>query len=143
MRKLASIVVLAMLAATPVLAQTAAPPPFPDLSGTWTGQSESIVSHGANPHHGTSQSSEPRLSSIPFTMTINRQDGRRFSGSFASLRSTEPIIGVLSRNNTILIADTDGYTMGTLLGPDRLELCYLQSAANGRVASCTEMTRRR
>jgi hypothetical protein len=143
MRKPGSIIALVMLAATPSFAQTAAPAPFPDLRGTWRGQSESIVSHGANPHHATPTESQPRLSSVPFTMTIDRQDGRRFSGNFASPRTTEPIIGVLSRNNTIMLVDSDGYTIGTVLGPDRLEMCYLQIAPHGRVASCTEMTRQR
>ncbi len=141
MQKSGLIVALAMLAATPSLAQTTAATPFPDLRGTWKGESESIVSHGGNPHHAAPQESAPRLSSVPFTFTIDNQDGRRFSGNFSSPRATEPVIGVISRNGTILLVDTDGYAMGTLLGPNRLEVCYLQIAAHGRVASCTEMNR--
>jgi hypothetical protein len=67
-----------------------------------------------------------------------RDDGRRFSGTFSSARSTESIIGVISRSGTILSVDSDGYTFGTVLAPDRLEFCYLQLAPKGRVASCTE-----
>ena len=74
-------------------------------------------------------------------MTIDNQDGRRFSGIFASPRATEAIIGVITRAGTLLMVDTDGYSYGTLLGPGRLELCYLQIASHGRVASCTEMTK--
>jgi hypothetical protein len=78
---------------------------------------------------------------VPFTLTIDKQDGRRFSGSFSSPRATEPIIGVITRAGTFIAVDTDGYASGTLLGPNRLEICYLQIAAHGRVASCTEMTK--
>jgi hypothetical protein len=74
-------------------------------------------------------------------MTIDKQDGRRFSGKFSSARSTEPIVGVIGRNGTLYIADTDGYTFGTLLAPNKLELCYLQTKSDAQIASCTEMTK--
>jgi hypothetical protein len=137
MQKFVGIVALAALAVTPVAAQA----PFPDLRGTWTGTSESIVAGmGTNHHPGASKG--PRLSSVEFTMKIDKQDGRRFSGTFASARASEPIIGVLSRTGAIFVADPDGYTHGTLLAPDRMELCYLQQAGGARVASCTEMTKK-
>jgi len=130
---------LTVLAAMPAAAQT----PWPDLRGTWKGESESIISGTGNAHHAAQPQEEPRLSSVPFTMTINKQDGRRFSGTFSSPRATESIIGVLTRAGTLLLIDTKGYGFGTLLGPDRLESCYLQIESYGRVASCTEMTRQR
>ena len=139
MRKQNWIVMVAALAATPAPAQTA----FPDLRGTWKGDSESIITETGNPHHAGEPQGAPKLSSVPFTMTIDRQDGRRFSGTFSSPRSTEPVIGVITRAGNLLLVDTDGYASGTLLGPDRLESCYLQIAAYGRVASCTELTRQR
>jgi hypothetical protein len=55
MPKLAWIVVLGLIAAVPAAAETA----VPDLRGTWKGNSESVVSGGANPHHAT-QSAETR-----------------------------------------------------------------------------------
>ena len=83
-------------------------------------------------------SSALRLGSVSFTLTIDNQDGRRFSGKFSSPRQTEQIIGVISRDSRVFAVDSDGYTFGTILAPDRVELCYLQLAAKGRVASCTE-----
>jgi hypothetical protein len=74
-------------------------------------------------------------------MKIDMQDGRRFSGTYASPRATEPIIGVISNTGAMYIVDTDGYTIATRLAPNRLELCYMQIAAYGRVASCTEFTK--
>ena len=105
----------------PAMAQTA----FPDLRGTWKGESESIITDSGNPHHPGPPQSEHRLTSVPFTLTIDKQDGRRFSGTFSSPRSSEPIIGVITRGGTLLAVDTDGYAagnepIGDLLSPDSI-----------------------
>jgi hypothetical protein len=131
------LVTLAIFVAWPALAQSS----FPDLRGTWKGESESIVTGAANPHHTTSPQPEPRLTSASFTLTIDKQDGRRFSGAFSSARSNESIVGVISHTGTLFFVDSDGYAYATLLGPDKLESCYLQIGANGRVASCTVLTK--
>ncbi len=138
MSKLAWIFMLAMLAAVPATAETA----IPDLRGTWTGESESIILGVGNPHHAATPSAEPRLSSVAFTMTIDKQDGRRFSGTFSSARSSEKIVAVVSRSGTILLVDDDGFSLGTMLAPNRMELCYLQQSPAARIASCAELTKR-
>ena len=69
------------------------------------------------------------VTTVPFTLTIDKQNGRRFSGTFSSPRGTDPLIAVVSRNGTILAVDDDGYTLGTILS---------QAV---RVASCTELTK--
>ena len=74
-------------------------------------------------------------------MTIDKQDGRRFSGTFSSARGNDPIIAVVSRTDTIVLVDDDGYTVGKLLAPNRMELCYMRLSPDARVASCTEMTK--
>jgi hypothetical protein len=137
MLKLAPCVLLAAVVAAPVWAQTA----IPDLRGTWKGQSESIVMGHGNPHHEAPVTDKPRLSSIPFTMIIDMQDGRRFSGTFASSRATDPIIAVISQTGVIYMVDDDGWTSGTILAPNRMELCYMARNASDRVASCTVMTK--
>ena len=122
MSKLACILTFAALAVLPALpaaSQTA----IPDLRGTWKGESESLVLGGGNPHHPSTAASEPELRSVPFTLTIDKQDGRRFSGTFSSPRSSEKVIAVISRGGTILLADDEGYTHGTMLAPNRMELC--------------------
>ena len=75
MPKVAWIVVLATLTAAPAAAQQGA---TPDLRGTWKGQSESIILGTGNPHHAAPPSTEPRLNSVAFTVTIDKQDGPRF-----------------------------------------------------------------
>jgi hypothetical protein len=138
MSKLAWIVTLAALASTvPATAQNA----FPDLRGTWKGESESIVLGGGNPHHPGTEPSEPELRSVAFTLTIDKQYGRRFSGTFTSARSSEKILAVISRSGTIHLVDDEGYTAGTMLAPNRMELCYMHVSPASRIASCAELTK--
>ena len=86
MSKLAWTLMLATLTIGPsAVAQTA----IPDLRGTWKGNSESIVTGGGNPHHAAPSSAVPRLDSIAFTLTVDKQDGRRFSGTFSSARGND------------------------------------------------------
>ena len=137
MSKRACLFTAAALPAMPVASQTA----IPDVRGTWKGESESLVLGGGNPHHPAAQANEPELRSVPFTLTVDKQDGRRFSGTFSSPRTNEKIIGVVSRSNTIIVVDDDGYTVGTVLAPNRMELCYLHVSSAARVASCAELTK--
>ena len=136
MRKWSRIVTLATLLATPALAQST----IPDLRGTWKGDSESIIAGTGNKHHTAAAAQDtPEMRSMSFTLVIDKQDGRRVSGVFSSARTSQALIGVLSRTGTLLAVDKDGFTFGTILAPDQLELCYLQTTADGRVASCTEL----
>jgi hypothetical protein len=137
MTKITHAVILAALATAPAAAQTA----FPDLRGTWKGESESIVLGPGNEHHAGQPTAQPRLSSAQFTMTIDMQDGRRFAGTFSSGKHSEQIIAVMSRTGTIYMVDDDGWTAGTMLAPNRMELCYMMRSSATRVASCTEMTK--
>jgi hypothetical protein len=137
MSRFAWIVTFAMFAVVPAAAQTA----IPDVRGIWKGDSESIVLDAGNPHHGPTQSNEPQLRSAAFTLTIDKQDGRRFSGTFSSARGSERVIAVIARSGTILMADDDGYTSGTMLAPNRMELCHLHVSPTGRIASCLELTK--
>jgi len=135
MSKLAWIAFFAMFVAAPAAAQTA----IPDLRGTWKGESESIILGAGNPHHAATPSDQPRLNKVAFTVTIDKQDGRRFSGTFSSPRGNDKFVAVISRNNTILLVDDDGYTLGTR--PNRMEWCYMHLSQATRMASCTELAK--
>jgi hypothetical protein len=113
----------------------------PDLRGVWKGESETIVLGVGNPHHAATPAAEPRLNSVAFTMTIDKQDGRRFSGTFSSPRGSEMVIAVISRSGAIYMVDDDGYSIATMLAPNRMELCYLLQSPASRIASCTELTK--
>ena len=144
MRKLAWIMTLAALATTPAAlsAPVATDTAIPEMRGTWKGDSQSIVL-GGGPHHPDTKSGEPRFTSVPFTLVIDKQDGRRFSGTFSSTQHSETVIAVVSRAGTIFMADDDGYNAGTMLASDRMEICYLHSSATKRIASCTELTKQK
>jgi hypothetical protein len=94
-----------------------------------------------NPHHSAAPAPGPRLNSIAFTMTIDKQDGRRFSGTFSSARGNDPH----HRRDVAQRLDLPGRRrwlyVGTMLAPNRMELCYMRQAPDARVASCTEMTK--
>ena len=138
MSKLAPIVILtALIAATTALAQTA----VPDLRGTWKGESETIILGAGNPHHAAPPATAPRLNSVPFTLTIDKQDGRRFSGTLSSPRGSETVIAVISLSGAIYMVDDDGYSVATMLAPNRLESCHLFQSPTSRIASCTELTK--
>jgi hypothetical protein len=47
----------------------------------------------------------------------------------------------MARSGTIFMVDDDGYNAGTLLAPNRMELCYLHLSSDSRIASCTELTK--
>ncbi len=86
----------------------------PDVRGTWKGNSETIVLGSGNLHHtATAKKAEPEFRSVPFTMVIDKQDGRRFSGTFASPRKSEKVLAVISRTGAIhMVTDDVGYTLG-------------------------------
>jgi hypothetical protein len=137
MSKVHWIIVVSMFLALPAAAQTA----IPDLRGNWKGESESIVLGAGNPHHPAASADEPQLRSVSFSLTIDKQEGRRFSGTFSSARSSEKVIGVISRSGAIFVADDEGYTHGTMLAANRMEWCYLHVSSAARIASCVELTK--
>ena len=138
MANLPWIVASAMLTAVTAASAEGA---IPDLRGIWKGESETIIQGAGNPHHASPKAASPRLNSVAFTLTIKEQDGRRFSGTFASARGTDPVVAVISRSGAIYLVDDDGYTIGAMLAPNRMELCYMQLSPKSRIASCTELTK--
>ena len=129
--------IIALATVSTAAAQSA----VPDLRGTWKGESQSIVLGGGIAHHAVTSASEPELRSVAFTLTIDKQDGRRFSGIFSSPRGGSKVVAVMSRGGTIFLADAEGFSNGTMLAPDRMELCYLKHGPDARIASCVELTK--
>jgi hypothetical protein len=124
MWKLPCVTLVALTAASLALAQAA----IPDLRGTWKGESESIVLGAGNPHHSGTTAQEPEFRSVPFTLTIDKQDGRRFAGTFSSARGSFKVVAVMSRSGSIFLADTEGFFAWNDAASDRMELCYRVSA---------------
>jgi len=135
---LAAVVATTVILCAPGVADTQ----IPEMRGTWKGDSHSIV-FGGGPHHPDTKSAEPRFTSVPFTLVINKQDGRRFFGTFSSAQHSETVVAVVSLAGSIFMADDDGYSTGTMLAPDRMEICYLHSSSATLIASCTELARQK
>ncbi|MES2120589.1 MAG: hypothetical protein V4513_08450 [Pseudomonadota bacterium] len=131
-----------VLALTGGAATAVAQEAAPDLRGTWTGTSESIV-RGAPMHHGPSQGNAPGLDNVAFTMTISGQDGRRFWGTFSSKLNQEPIIGVVANDGkSFVMRDTDGLTTGTIVDANTMDMVY-SHVGKSAVVSALRVTRKK
>ena len=50
-------------------------------------------------------------------------------------------VAVIARSGAIYLVDAEGYTHGTLIAPNQMELCYLKQSPDARVASCALLTK--
>lgn len=97
---------------------------IPDLKGTWTGTSESIVTGNAL-HHAAQSGKDPLLDNVQFTYVIAGQDGHRFWGTVSSARGEEPITGVVGHDGKSIVArDTDGEIRGAMVDADTIDFVY-------------------
>lgn len=103
----------------------------PDLTGTWRGTIQSVGS-GKRTH--AEPTDKATFASVELTIRIDRQQGRVFHGIKQSKRASEEVVGVVRPDNTVYLADHDGYQVGTLLAPDEMELVYLEAGLGSRVA---------
>ena len=113
---------------------------LPDLKGTWTGTSKSIVA-GLAPFHPTTMPAKPagpnRLTEVKFTIKIEGQEDGRFWGTLGSAAKVEPIIGVLSPDGKRLrvILQGGGMIDGVVTNPDTIEIFYTEHNAGVSVAA--------
>ena len=124
--------------------------PVPDMKGTWTGKTYTIVA-GAGGHWPANQGTydKPGLHEGELRLAINGQDGRRFWGvstiTAGGKATDEPFIGELhgKANRQVIVADTDGYFTGEVHG-NVFSFCYAQAGLQqAAVVSCTEVKRAR
>lgn len=112
---------------------------WPDLTGVWTGTSESVV-RGDPLHHEGGEA--PHLSEVAFTLTIEGQEGRRFWGALDSPQDSEAVVGVIANDRKALyLADLDGYAVDTLVDENTIDHCYLQASPDVQVAACLTFIR--
>ena len=142
MKSLALALALLAGAATTANAQDA----IPDLKGTWNGKGKSVV-FGNNPHHPGPQTADApqRVRDIDVTYLVDGQEGRLAWGRSSSTiaQTNEPFAWAISADNKSIVgADRDGYFRITLIAPDRMDKCYVQSGTSPSgsiVAACYEM----
>jgi hypothetical protein len=119
----------------------------PDLKGQWLGTVENVRRGEVFEHNDPAP--DIAFGTVEFTITIDRQEGRRFAGSWASVRASDPLIGTLrSDGRRLHMVDNDGTFTGELLGPDEMEVCRTEivpmtGTPESMIASCGTFTRQR
>ncbi len=117
---------------------------IPDLKGTWVIKGEG---HG----HEKSSESAPKIHAKKFgvhnvviTLTIDKQEGVRFSGYKASDRQKETVSGVIGFDNkTLYMVDDDGMNIARLVSPDKIETVYFQLTKHHSIVGRAILTRKR
>ncbi len=139
---------LTIAAALVLPTATASAQAIPDMKGTWSGSSHSIVMGANHGHHAdnTQPADKPFLASRTFTLQVEGQDGRRFWGTTVTSHSRESFIAVLRADGkSFLLVDSDGTMFVDAMGANSFEGCYTQNGAHAGktlVASCTTFTKR-
>ena len=119
-----------------------------DMIGTWQGISNSAVL-GAGLHHHSPETDRKaiRFRKVDYTLTIDRQEGRNFSGRVTSAHHSEIVLGALAKDfKTGVMVNEHGTFNFSRADTNALELCFTQVQTSNstipQVASCFEMTRR-
>jgi len=97
-----------------------------DMIGTWNGVSNVTVVGGESDHFDTEHDSGASFIRADFSIIIDKVEGQNFSGSVQSISHEEPLVGSFRANmRTGVMADYDGTYDFEMLGPDRMETCYV------------------
>ncbi len=126
----------------------AAAQPMPDLKGTWSGTSKTIVA-GLASHHPTTtaakQAGPNRLTEVKFTAKVDGQEGNRVWGTISSPSTTDQFIGVVlpDGKRIRLVLQRGGILDGMLVNPDTIELVYTEHSGGISVAATNTWTRQK
>ena len=116
---------------------------FPDVRGQWkTGVDHAVT--GSGPHYRKDPTpGQARNEKADVTLTINRQEGRKFWGEFNANGETTPVLGVIASDKKTMyrVDATGGHAIATLVGHDKLDGCYFRGGQDLMVAGCHIMTR--
>ena len=123
MRRIIIMVTVVVVLIVPAL--VAAESDIPNLMGKWVGKARGIKYGKADPMAHKKESELGKVTSLGFVITIDFQDGRAFSGTRATTRNSERLLGVIrSDNKTLYMVDEDGYLSGHLLSENKMEVIY-------------------
>lgn len=104
-----------------------------DLTGVWKGTSNSVAI-GTLGHTEASQT--PKFLHADFTLTIDKQEGPTFSGTKASAKATETLLGAVD-GQSVYMVDDDGVYLGTLTDKNTMAVRYMEATPQSRVVSIT------
>ena len=118
----------------------------PDLRGKWVKveQRGGAVRRGEFQHLPSTGREIVFGDPLAWTLTVERQDGAVFSGTWASQNRTDPLLGAVSANGRdVYMADDNGTIHGELRTPDEMEICRGLGGPDTMLATCRIFTRRR
>jgi hypothetical protein len=121
-------VLIAALAAMPLASMSAQ---ALDLKGAWAGKSEQVTA-------------KTEFKERDILVNVLDQQGNRFWGTTSHGGETEKMIGVIRADGKSLYwvdVDDSGIVEGVVLGPDKIETCYLESGDHA-IAACSVLTRK-
>ena len=119
---------------------------IPDLKGAWVKVPErgGAVRRGQFEHQPSTDGEIVFGDPLTWTLTIERQEGVVFSGTWASQNRTDPVVGAMSTNGkNLYLADDNGPIHGELRNPDQMEICRSLADADTMLAACRVLERRR
>lgn len=129
MRKTALILATVLAAALPLgaaMAQT------PDLRGAWKGKSEQV-------------NAKTEFLERDVVVGVLDQKGNRFWGTTTHGGVTEKFVGVMRSDGKSFYwvdVDDNGIVEGIVMGPDKLETCYLEPGDHA-IAACSILNRQK
>ena len=118
---------------------------YPNLKGTWTGQTHSLRQGNAD-HFPDTGEAGPVFVEAPWILVVDRQEGNRFTGTRVRTEGTrrDPVLGVIRADRkTIHMVDDDGTFLTILTAPDTLEMCRTEVTAASMLVGCRQLTRQR
>ena len=126
-----------------ITASASAETKYPDLRGTWTGQADAVfVAPASKSRIGENAEKQPAVfGSAPFTLIIEKQKDRRFSGIVTVKASTKPVVGAVFINGRIRWAEPGGVVEAELTGRNTLETCYMRGTEFSQMVSCATLKR--
>lgn len=95
------------------------------MLGTWTGVSNVAVIGNAPKHHEPGDGSDVKFVKTDFTLVIEAEEGRNFSGHWKSDSHEETIAGALMTDmKSGVLVDSDGSATFKRISANVLDLCY-------------------
>ncbi|MHC1711067.1 MAG: hypothetical protein AB9872_02805 [Solidesulfovibrio sp.] len=129
-----------LLAAAPALAREkkdAKDKTVPDVTGVWKGASDSVAMGKLGHADATTA---PKFLHVEWTLTIDKQEGKAFSGTKASPRGKETVVGVID-GASLAMADDDGVYIGKMTSKNKMIVKYVEAGKDSKVASITYYAR--
>lgn len=108
-----------------------------DLVGEWKSSGDiggAVSGEGGRPlSHGGARFAKQ---GVIWTLKITNQDAAGgFYGQWCSADNCEELVGVVRRDDSLLMSDEDSYFMGSMYD-GRMELCVMEAGKDFRLAAC-------